>query len=178
MDRRMELLAELTPAIGVHVIAAFVALVLGAFVLWRRKGDRRHRWMGRVWVATMVVVAVSSFGISTIGVVGPFSPIHLLSIYTLISLATGVGVFFWPSSLSRAARLHTHRITMQSLYAGALLIAGGFTFLPYRFLGRLTFGETMPALNYGIVAGMTAAGIWLIARAYGSAGKRAAGKVS
>ncbi len=178
MDRRLELISEMTPAIWVHVIAAFVALVLGAFVLWRRKGDERHRWMGRAWVATMAVVALSSFGISTIGVVGPFSPIHLLSIYTLLSLATGVGVFLWPSSMSRVARIRTHRITMQTLYASALLIAGGFTFLPFRFLGRMTFGETLPVLNYLIVAGMTAAGVVLIVRAYGKAGKRSASKVA
>ena len=168
MDRRLELLAELTPAIWVHVNAAFVALVLGAFVLWRRKGDRRHWWMGRVWVATMAVVAVSSFGISTIGVVGPFSPIHLLSVYTLFSLAAGVGVFLSPSSLSRVARIRTHRTTMQTLYASALLIAGGFTFLPQRFLGRMTFGETIPALNYGIVMVMVAGGVVLIGRSRGS----------
>lgn len=178
MDRRLELMAELTPAIWVHGIAAFVALILGALVLWRRKGDERHRWMGRVWVATMVVVAVSSFGISTIGIIGPFSPIHLLSIYTLVSLAMGVGVLLWPSAKGRAERIHSHRITMQTLYGSALLIAGGFTFLPHRFLGRMTFGETMPLLNYAIVAAMVAAGIVLIARAYRSVGIGEEGKAA
>lgn len=181
MDRRLELIGELTPAIWVHVSAAFVALILGAFVLWRRKGDGRHRWMGRVWVATMVVVAVSSFGISTIGVIGPFSPIHLLSIYTLFSLVTGVGVLLWPSAKGHVERIHTHRITMQTLYGSALLIAGAFTFLPQRFLGRMTFGETMPMINYGIVAVMVTIGLVLIVRAYShpSAGRvgRASGTV-
>ncbi len=55
---------------------------------------------------------------------------------------------------------------MQTLYGSALLIAGGFTFLPQRFLGRMTFGETMPVLNYAIVAVMVMAGLVLIARAY------------
>jgi uncharacterized membrane protein len=33
--------------------------------------------------------------------------------------------------------LATHRITMQSLYVSACVIAGGFTLLPSRYLGNL-----------------------------------------
>ena len=35
----------------------------------------------------------------------------------------------------------THRITMQSLYVSACLIAGGFTLLPSRYLGNLVWHE-------------------------------------
>lgn len=158
MDRRLELLAEMTPAIWIHLIAALAALVLGALVLWRQKGDPAHRFWGRVWVVLMLTVSISAFFITSIREDG-FSPIHGLAVYTLFSL-------FFALRAIRQGQIETHRITMQSLYAGGLLIAGGFTFLPVRLLGRLTFGGTWPALNYLIVAGMVGLGIWLLVLSY------------
>ena len=35
----------------------------------------------------------------------------------------------------------THRITMQTLYVSACVIAGGFTLLPSRYLGQLIWHE-------------------------------------
>ena len=160
MDRRLVLLAEMTPAIWVHLVAATLALVLGALVLWRKKGDATHRFWGRIWVALMFIVAVSSFFITTIRDDG-FSPIHALSVYTLFSLVVGLRAI-----RGRPANIKAHRLTMQTLYASALLIAGGFTFLPFRMLGRLTFGEVMPLVNYGIVAVMVSLGVWLIWYSY------------
>lgn len=49
MERRLELMGEMTPAIWIHLISAIIALVLGAFVLWRRKGDWRHKLTGHGW---------------------------------------------------------------------------------------------------------------------------------
>ena len=55
---------------------------------------------------------------------------------------------------------------MQSLYATGLPVAGGFTFLPERLLGRMTFGETMPALNAIIIVPMVCLGLILWRRSY------------
>ena len=164
MERRFELIGEMTPAIWIHSVAAIAALLLGAFILWRRKGTTWHRMGGRVWVALMLVVALSSFFISEIRQVGPFSWIHLLSLYTLGSLAVGLGVLF-RKRLAPVERIAIHRATMQNLYAGALLIAGGFTFLPDRLIGRLTFGESYPLINVAIAVAMVLAGVWLIVQA-------------
>ena len=65
-----------------------------------------------------------------------------------------------------AARFCHPMSLFTTLYASALLIAGGFTFLPFRTLGRLTFGEVMPLINYGIVAVMVSLGVWLIWYSY------------
>lgn len=153
--------------IWVHLTAVVLALVIGALVLWRRKGDARHRLWGRVWVVLMLVGAISSFWITEIND-GGFSPIHLLSAYTLFCLALGIYAIRKrhrdPEAISK------HRAAMQSLYAFGLLIAGGFTFLPDRLLGRLTFGETIPALNFLIVAGMVGLGVYLLWRLYTTKG--------
>lgn len=165
MERRLELIGEMTPAIWVHLIAAVFALVLGAIVLWRHKGDWRHKLAGRAWVAAMLVVAISSFWITEIRETG-FSPIHALSVYTLLSLA--VGIWALRRGPVNEKSITSHKRSMQGLYGFGLLIAGGFTFLPFRFLGRMTFGETFPVVNYIIVAVMVGTGIIVVVRSYGS----------
>ena len=161
MDRRLELLSELPPVVWVHMIAAVVALITGALVLWRKKGDSRHRFLGRTWVILMLVVAGSSFWIREIND-GGFSPIHLLSVWTFYSIA--VGVIAIRSRAHKPDAISQHSQSMQSLYVYGMLIAGGFTFLPDRLLGRLTFGETFPMINYALVAILALIGVWFLLR--------------
>ena len=42
--------------------------------------------------------------------------------------------------------INGHRKTMQRLYIGACLVAGGFTLLPSRYLGQLLWGEWLGLL--------------------------------
>ncbi|WP_342202931.1 DUF2306 domain-containing protein [Mesorhizobium carmichaelinearum] len=55
-----------SPIIQLHALIAIAALLLGAMQLWRTKGDRLHRALGRVWVALMATVAGSGLFIWTI----------------------------------------------------------------------------------------------------------------
>jgi uncharacterized membrane protein len=114
-----------SPIIVVHTIAALVGVLLGAWLLGARKGHRAHRIGGWIWVLCMATVAGISFGIR-----GPegFSWIHGLSLFTLVTLVTGV-------LAARAHRVGAHRINMISLYVGALLVTGLFTLLPGRLIG-------------------------------------------
>lgn len=161
MERRLELISEMSLATWIHLVAVVLALIIGALVLWRRKGNAQHRFWGRIWVGLMFVGAVSSFWIQEINE-GSFSAIHLLSIYTLFSL--GVGLYAIRNRAKMKNAVNRHKSEMQSLYALGLLIAGGFTFLPYRLLGRLTFGESTPALNLIISGAMIGTGLWLLWR--------------
>ena len=65
--------------IPVHAIAALVAMVLGGLQPWGPKGTRNHRTLGYIWVGLMAIVAFSGCFIHFLKLVGPFSPIHLLS---------------------------------------------------------------------------------------------------
>ena len=65
---------------------ALAAAGLGAVQLWRPKGGRVHRRLGYLWVALMAGVAISGLFIHELRMVGPFSPIHILSLLTLASL--------------------------------------------------------------------------------------------
>jgi len=126
-------LLNASPVIQVHAFAAIAALVLGIVQLAAPKGTLPHRTLGWTWVALMATVAVSSFWINEIRLVGPWSPIHLLSILSLVMVPLGV----W---YARRHRVRGHRITMISIFAGALVIAGLFTFVPGRIMHAVAFG--------------------------------------
>ena len=122
------------PAIQLHAATATAALVLGALILFRRKGTALHRLLGRVWVALMLVVATSALFINEIRLIGPFSPIHIFSVMTYV----GIGQGLWAIRVQR--NLAVHRAQMQSVYLGALILAGAFTFLPGRRMHAVLFG--------------------------------------
>jgi uncharacterized membrane protein len=111
--------------IALHLASALGALGLGAAVLFLRKGTTLHRALGGLWVALMLATALSSFGI-TRG--GAFSWIHLLSVWTLVSLASAVYFI-------RRGNVQAHRGFMVGTYLG-LLGAGAGALAP----GRLLYG--------------------------------------
>lgn len=124
-------LADLSPQIQVHLVCATFAVIVGPAALWVRKRTPPHRVLGIAWIAAMTVTAMSSFWIHSgkIPAVAGFSPIHMLSIATLLALGRGL----WAIT---HGRVRQHRRIMQFTYIG-LLIAGAFAFLPGRFLGDL-----------------------------------------
>jgi uncharacterized membrane protein len=126
-------LLNANPVIQIHAFAAMGAFVLGLVQLAAPKGTLPHRTMGWIWVVLMLVVALSSFWIHDIRMFGPFSLIHLLSIVTLVALPLAV----------LAARRHNfarHRSAMISIFVGALVAAGFFTFMPGRIMYKVAFG--------------------------------------
>ena len=127
-------LLSASPAIQLHAFAAMSAFVLGLVQLAAPKGTLPHRTLGAIWVAIMFVVAISSFFIHQLRVWGPWSPIHLLSIFTLVMLPLGV----WRAHNHQVQR---HRWIMISLFCGALVIAGLFTLAPGRIMHAVVFGH-------------------------------------
>jgi uncharacterized membrane protein len=126
-------LLDAAPAIPIHAFAAMIAFVLGVVQLAAPKGTLPHRTLGWVWVCLMVSVALSSFWIHQIRMVGPWSPIHLLSIFVLITVPLAV----WRAHQHGVA---DHRRIMISVFSGALVIAGLFTLLPGRIMQAVVFG--------------------------------------
>ena len=97
------------------------------------KGTLPHRTTGWVWVLLMLAVAISSFWVHQIRLVGPWSPIHLLSIFVLIMLPLAV----WRAHQHQVA---LHRRAMISIFSGALVVAGLLTLLPGRIMHAVVFG--------------------------------------
>ena len=125
-------LGQVPGQVWLHLATVLVALALTPVMLWRRRGDRVHRWLGRVWVAAMAATALASFAVRVIRP-GHFSPIHLLSVFTLAML---------PVAVVKARRhdIAGHRRAILGMTTGALLIAGAFTLLPFRMLGHWLLG--------------------------------------
>jgi uncharacterized membrane protein len=122
------------PAIQLHACAALAAFGLGAAQLAAPKGTLPHRAVGWAWVMLMVIVAGSSFWIHELRVWGPWSPIHLLSIYTLAMLPLA-------AMHARRHRVEKHRKAMIAIFVGALVVAGLFTFWPGRIMHAVLFGQ-------------------------------------
>lgn len=134
---------EPTPLIAVHMTAALGAVATGPVALWARLGKRRrprlHRAFGTAWVALMLVTALTALFIRDreLPNVAGFTPIHLL-----VPLTIGSLVFAF-RQLARG-NVAAHARTMRSLYFFACLVAGAFTLLPQRYLGRLVWGKLAP----------------------------------
>jgi uncharacterized membrane protein len=126
-------LLDAKPAIPVHALAAMAAFVLGIVQFAAPKGTLPHRTIGWIWVILMLAVAASSFWIHQIRLWGPWSPIHLLSIFTLIMLPLGI----WRAHRHQVSE---HRNIMIGLFSGALVITGLFTLLPGRIMHAVVFG--------------------------------------
>jgi uncharacterized membrane protein len=126
-------LLNAAPAIPIHAFAAMGAFALGVVQLAAPKGTLPHRTLGWIWVGLMAVVAASSFWIHEIRLLGPWSPIHLLSTMVLVMLPIGV-------IAARRHQVSRHGKTMIGMFAGGLVIAGLFTFLPGRIMHAVVFG--------------------------------------
>jgi len=116
-----------------HAMAALAALVLGAAQFALPKGTFRHRVIGFMWAGLMLFIAASSFWINEIRLLGPWSPIHLLSILVLVTVPLAV----WHAHNHLVKR---HRKAMIPLYVLALVGAGIFTLLPGRVMHEVVFG--------------------------------------
>ena len=129
----MELLFLEAKPIPSHAITALVAVIMGSIQLISAKGTKQHQVLGYLWVSMMMYVSISSFFISDIQLWGAFSPIHLLSAWTVITLCTGI--YF-----ARTGNIKAHQLNMQLLYGLALILTGLFTLLPNRVMGQMLFG--------------------------------------
>ncbi|MHB2264191.1 DUF2306 domain-containing protein [Aliihoeflea sp. PC F10.4] len=157
-------------AVQFHVATVVPAAILGAWLLARPKGTRSHRTLGKIWMGLMLVTSLSTFFIHEIRLVGDFSPIHLISIYVIVSCFTAV----------RAARRHNitaHRRMVAGMYLGGIVIAGAFTFLPGRIMSTslisLASGSGSIVLVAALAFAFIAAGMLAI-REMGFGKKRAA----
>jgi len=121
-------------AIQLHAFAAIGAFALGTVQLAAPKGTLPHRIVGSIWVMLMLIVCISAFFIHQLRIWGPWSPIHLLAVFTLVMLPLAV----WHA---HRHAVEWHRYTMLGIFLGALVIAGAFTFMPGRIMHAVAFGD-------------------------------------
>ena len=142
----LEPLLSASPQIQLHVASASLALISGPFALCRKRRDRIHKTLGYTFILAMLTAIFSSFFILSIRIIGPFSPIHLLSVLATITLWQGYRHI-------RSGRIAQHAATMRGLYLQALGIAFLFTFLPGRLMNQLLF-PSAPELGAWLMIGL------------------------
>ena len=129
----MTLLFDQTHPIPLHAIMAMIAIILGGIQLSMKKGGAIHKLLGRIWVGLMLIVAITSFFIHAIRLWGAYSPIHLLSLWTIFIL--GVGIYY-----ARVGNIKRHKQVMIPLYFFALILTGFFSLMPGRVMHQILIG--------------------------------------
>jgi len=119
-------------AVMIHLATVLPAVPLGAWLMLARKGTPRHKQWGRVWVALMVVTAISALFIRQING-GQFSFIHLFVPLTFHSAWKAIAT-------ARRGDIAGHKRALIGFYLGALTIPGLFAFLPNRLMGTWLLG--------------------------------------
>ena len=106
-------------AIVLHVITVLPAIPLGAYLLLTRKGTKLHKQLGKLWVVLMLATATSAIFIKS---GGSFSFIHIFVPMTYIASYKIIAT-------ARRGDMKGHRYEVISLYLGALMIPGIFSFV-------------------------------------------------
>ena len=72
----------------VHVVFASTALLMGALVLLLKKGTRLHRTTGHLYFTSMLGLNLS--GLFIFNLYGRFGPFHIMAIFSLATLLSGM----------------------------------------------------------------------------------------
>jgi uncharacterized membrane protein len=101
-----------------HVLAAFLALVVGAAVLLLPKGTHTHRVIGTVYVVVLVVVNLAALSLHRENTFGVF---HALAVASLVTIAVGLSLLLLGTRSPPVIATHAYCMTWS--YAG--LVAAG-----------------------------------------------------
>ncbi|WP_299013892.1 DUF2306 domain-containing protein [uncultured Polaribacter sp.] len=118
-----------------HLVTVLPCVLIGAILLIIKKGTNFHKTAGKVYMILMMITAIITLFMKA--QVGPkflnhFGWIHLFSILTLYTVPTAYTAI-------KKGNIKVHQRKMVLLYFGAIIIAGGFTFYPGRYLHSLFF---------------------------------------
>lgn len=113
-------------AVVVHLATVLPSLPLGLYIFLSRKGDARHRLLGRVWMVLMMITAIAALFIRHLND-GQFSLVHIASAVTIIGIPLAI-------KAAREGRIQAHRAHLLTMFIGALLVSGVLSFLPGRIM--------------------------------------------
>jgi len=118
-----------------HLATVVPCFFIGTLLLIIKKGTTFHKRAGRVYMILMMITAIITLFMPA--KVGPTLFNHLGGLHGFSFLT----IYTVPTAYLAAKRgdIKSHKNKMIGLYFGALIIAGGFTFMPGRFLYSLFF---------------------------------------
>ena len=118
-----------------HLGTVIPCFIIGTILLLIKKGTKIHKNFGRVYMVLMLVTAtITLFMPAEVGptIFNHFGWIHSFSFLTLYTVPTAYIAI-------KKGNVKAHKRKMILLYFGAIIIAGGFTFVPGRYLHELLF---------------------------------------
>lgn len=143
------MLANLSPLLLAHFVAACLALPLGLYQLLARQGTPGHALAGRLYVPAMLLCnlgALASFRLDT-----QFLPFHILALVSLSSLGSGMWALRRWLQNRQPGDLKTHKIQMAYSWLG-LMMAGVSQVLTNPRFGIIEGYE--PVRFWGLVIGL------------------------
>lgn len=118
-----------------HLATVVPAFVIGTILLIIKKGTKTHKYFGRIYMGLMLITAcITLFMPAEVGprFLNHFGWIHSFSFLTIYTVPTA----YWAI---KKGNVKSHKRKMILLYFGAIIIAGGFTFFPGRYLHKFFF---------------------------------------
>ncbi len=119
-----------------HLLTVVPCIFLGGYLLAARKGGPIHRKLGGIYMILMILTALIALlipaGVGT-QFLNHFGYLHLLSIIVLWTVPTAFLAV-------KKGNIKAHQRKMVILYVSGIIIAGGFTLTPGRYLYELFFG--------------------------------------
>lgn len=120
----------------IHLLTVIPCFLIGTILMVIKKGTKFHKKLGRVYMVLMMTTAVITlFMPAQVGTrfLNHFGWIHSFSFLTIYTVPTAYLAI-------KNRNIKSHKRKMILLYFGAIVIAGGFTFFPGRYLYELFFG--------------------------------------
>jgi len=133
----------------VHLLTALAAMFFGAAVIFNHKGTRKHRWMGRSYLAMMLALNVTA--LLNYELYGQFGPFHWMVLASLATVAAG----FVPTWRKAPGWIYRHAYFMAWSYIG--LMAAAFAEVASRIPGW-SFGPSVIISSIIVVV----AGVWVM----------------
>jgi uncharacterized membrane protein len=119
-----------------HLATVVPCIFIGAYLLLSKKGGKVHRTLGKIYMILMLLTAfIAIFLEAQVGpkLVNHFGYIHLFCLLVFWTVPTAYLAI-------RKGKVKTHQRKMILLYIGAIILAGGFTLAPGRYLHEVFFG--------------------------------------
>ena len=131
----------------VHLAAALLALLTGTYTLAAPKGTRRHRWVGRAYAGSMLVLLVTAFQIYFL--FGRFGIVHWGAVASVFALVVGLGAAWLRPAGCNWLRWHYLGMgaSVTGLYA-AFTVESTYRFFPLAYFWWLALG--LAALVFGL----------------------------
>lgn len=144
---------------GIHAALAVICLLLGPVIFLRRKGDKTHKLLGRIWASMMLVLNITA--LMTYELSGRPNLFHFFAVVNLIALIPGF-VFIKKYQKSRNPKhLSQHQEMMAWAYFG---LAAAGVWQGVTTLLRFDMLPLHPKFFMPIMGGLTGLAGWMLAR--------------